>query len=907
MSTNEREDAAAAAGDGDPVLEWALHERLGGEQPPDLLGAVRAQLARGPETHAVPAGRRGQRVAMAALLLLGAAVVVGVAVWPRERAAATAPAQDPAPEPARHTVQTLNDVAALPDTAAAVEAVGADDAVLAAIAMRCPELRVLVVREPWNEAFGLSPKMQVPADAKHVTPAVWRHVFALKKLRTIRFSGTTRAGVVEPGAMADFVTGLESLPLLTSLTLRCMDTPDAVVALLAKARGLRHLDLSFNHGFEAEGVDGIVKCRSLRSLSLRGCQQLHDRVLAKVAALPELQDLDLSAIDGINWQVGPGAPLPAAVTALRERARRLADRLGMGPGEQTFTALGATKRLRSLDVSGAHWRTQQLALLGGAFLDDTEVGVVLRATGGQVDGIAFVAALPKNLERLEVGGSYGDDFCTALAAHLPNLRSLNVAACDHVTDAGIATLAAMPSLRELDLRQMRGLTAACIDALALATPLEQLDLRHCDFVTPEHVVRLRRALPRLRELQTSVAQTDVDAAAARQDPVQVRTAAEIDALPATTRHVIAFDVEDDCMASLARLHGLHALEIVAAWSSPMVRRPGELPAARSITDAGLRELRSLRSLRCLRLDGQLAIGGAGLDVVRSMPELDDVSLATMVVGDAGIEALAALPRLRRLALRHVQGFGEPAVAAVARCASLRELSLCGCVHVDERWLAQLAALRELESLDLSMIGSRAFFSGFAGHLVPPDPGSGVTDLVAAALGSLPRLRELNLAQAGLTPVGLRSLQRLGRLQSLDLSGVELQTADLRTLPPSLTSLTLRGFVASLDGIGADLAAALPALRTLDLLGSPGLGPNGLSSLAALRTLRSLDVSYCPRLADGSSATAEQAVQRIARLPWLEELTLRGWPLGDAALATLRAMPNLRRLDSDAGTQRLRPR
>jgi hypothetical protein len=62
----------------------------------------------------------------------------------------------------------------------------------------------------------------------------------------------------------------------------------------------------------------------------------------------------------------------------------------------------------------------------------------------------------------------------------------------------------MRSLRVLDMRQMRGLTAACIDSLANATGLEDLDLRHCDFVTAEHVERLRRALPNLQTLRSSV-------------------------------------------------------------------------------------------------------------------------------------------------------------------------------------------------------------------------------------------------------------------------------------------------------------------------------------------------------------------------------------------------------------------
>ncbi len=77
----------------------------------------------------------------------------------------------------------------------------------------------------------------------------------------------------------------------------------------------------------------------------------------------------------------------------------------------------------------------------------------------------------------------------------------------------------MPSLRVLDMRQMRGLTVASIDTLLAAQQLEELDVRHCDFVTAEHVVRLRRSLPKLQKLATSVEPAAIEAAdPSRQQP-----------------------------------------------------------------------------------------------------------------------------------------------------------------------------------------------------------------------------------------------------------------------------------------------------------------------------------------------------------------------------------------------------
>jgi len=899
--------------DDDLVLEQALQERLGGESPPDLVAAVRSRLlaSRAPS----PTSPR-PRLWTAAAVLLGALVVVAVATLPRrdgERGAAST--QDPARLERVH-VGMQTDVAALPADTRAVEAVGIDDAKFAELA-RLRELEVLIVREPWNESFGLSLKMAAPRHARHVTAAIWSHVVRFTKLRTLELHGTVHAGFFDsPGIelqpadwsgdvqrVADGFAGLERLPGLENLTLRCMDTADVVLHQLPQLASLRRLDLSFNHGFEEAGIDAILQCRGLRALSLRGCQQLHGRLLARLHELPELAELDVSAIDGINWRAG-SAELPMfGARQLLERARRLADRFGMGPTDAALAGLGKCVRLAVLDIGGGHWTTDGMASLG-ACRSLRE----LRATGGQGQGADWVAALTPDLERLEVGGGHANSLCDNIAAHLTSLSHLGIAACDRITDRGLARVARMPSLRALDMRQMRGLTVASVDALLAATQLEELDVRHCDFVTAAHVVALRRALPKLRRLDTSVPEAEIAAAEATPGPVQVSAREEAAALPRDVRHVVAFDVEDDCLAELGKLRELERLDIVAAWTSPVAQRPDRVPPLRTITDDGLRLLRGVTSLRSLQLDGQLGVEGAGLDVVSALVDLEEVTLSSMRVSDRGLVEVAGLPRLRRLTIRHSQGFGRAACAAIAGAVALRELSFAGCGHLEAPWLVPFGAMPRLEVLDLSMIGSHTWFSGFHRHLPPPDPGSGVTDEVLAGLVRNAKLRVLNLGQAGITAAGLASLGALPALTELDLSGLPVDSAALRVLAASLERLTLRGCVDDFAGLGDVLATATPNLRTLDLLGSR-VGKAGFASLRALQSLRALDLSYCPAFgADSAEISAEEAVAGLVAMPWLEGLTIRGWaPHAAAGLDRVRAMPNLRRLDTDAGTEALRPR
>ncbi|HEX6812333.1 MAG TPA: hypothetical protein VF384_11965 [Planctomycetota bacterium] len=486
----------------DPVMDWALGERLGGERKPDLVAGVRERMSMG---HVVVEPERPQwtRVWVAAAALLGIAVVVALATWPKGPESRAAPAQQPA-EVAPVQVSTVADVEGLPVTTRAVEVVNGNDDVIAAL-KRLRDLEVLVVREPWNEAFGLSPKMAAPVNPHRVTPASWASVFALSKLRRIEISGAGLMTRIPAAGLAGFANGLESKPLLEALAFRFVDTSSELLAILDKARNLRSLDLSFNHGFDERWIDAVLKLRGLRALSLKGCQQVQATEIARLQELPELEQLDVGRIDGINWRNDGGVDDTDTYPIFKERlavqgARwALLSRGGLGPTDDALEGLAKCPRLRVLDIASGRWSSAGLTKLG-----ECRTLRVLNAFGGQDANATWVAAMPRELERLEVCGNYTDAFCAEVATHLPQLRHLTIAACDRISDQGIAAISAMRSLRVLDMRQMRGLTAACVDSLANATWLEEIDLRHCDFVTAEHVERLRGALPNLKSLHSSV-------------------------------------------------------------------------------------------------------------------------------------------------------------------------------------------------------------------------------------------------------------------------------------------------------------------------------------------------------------------------------------------------------------------
>jgi len=455
----------------------------------------------------------------------------------------------------------------------------------------------------------------------------------------------------------------------------------------------------------------------------------------------------------------------------------------------------------------------------------------------------------------------------------------------------------MPSLRVLDMRQMRGLTVASIDTLLAATQLEDLDVRHCEFVTAQHVVRLRRSLPRLQHLETSVDPAEI-AAAERMPtllPISAGGKDQLEGLVKTGQRALdGYGLDDGDLAILAKSK---ALENLALRPKRAEGPPFPAPVSQ-LTDIGMRELAKIATLRALRLDRCRQVTPEGLAVITQLPVLEELHLIVMSVPDEFFAKLAGMS-LKRLTVEGCRGFGRAGVEAVARLRDLRELSFAGCVHLDEDWIAGLATLPRLERLDLSGIGSHTYFSGLSEFGTHVEPGSGVSSRAIASLAKLATLRELSLAYGAVDAAALRSLQAVPTLQSLDLGGTEVAAADLQALPRTVTRLVLANCSKIGQDFGNVLGKATPQLRTLDLTNSNHLEDACLKSLRSVASLRELDLSWCGKF-------TRSAADGLAALTQLERLTLKGWNVFDGEQwAMIRAMPNLKVLQTENIRETLR--
>jgi internalin A len=286
--------------------------------------------------------------------------------------------------------------------------------------------------------------------------------------------------------------------------------------------------------------------------------------------------------------------------------------------------------------------------------------------------------------------------------------------------------------------------------------------------------------------------------------------------------------------------------------------------------------------------------------VRSLKRLD---LSLTYISDRGAERLKGLDQLEELNLFAAEFITDAAMAFLRGNQRLTKLNLRG-TDVTDTSLAYIAELSRLKSLDISF--------------------TQVTDVGLEHLASLAQLEELNLGGNKISGVGLHVLKLLPRLRSLSFYGIQRRNAGW-CWAPVVTDLELDtiALLGSLEELNVGFGVALGTPRPKDLgpadgeaecriAGGTRITDLGVAKLARLKKLRRLDLS--------GSAITSAAVKTLAALPQLQRLSLWNatgvddaaaphWealgtltsldlsdtPVGDATLARLSTLVNLRRL------------
>lgn len=790
-------------------LDWALGEAVGGERAPDVTRAVLERYASGGDVEAdAPAEPRSRWWLVAALVLFGVGAVV--AVFQLERGAST-PTFGEVPEIEAPDVDgrvedivvvtTREGIAALPVDARAVELRDLDDAAVAALVARCPRLQHLRIFA--STAYRHTPD---PVREVSITDAALEHLGKLTDLRRLELVGTDRV----KGTGLPY---LESLPLLTDLTLSHFDLDDTALQFLPRLPSLRGLDLTLNHGFGrasdrgtvSKGVEAVANCPGLRRLSLRACSQVHADAMRELARLRDLVELDLGGGQSHRgWSANSRAAYTRDVMEMVTVAR---EQFGAGIRDEVI----------------ADWPKLRVLRLGGSPLLTPAVGKRIR-------------------ERC------------------PRLVTLDLSDCPGIDDSTVSAVLGLTKLRALDLSRCSGITPAVVPDLR-SSSLAELTLDETRWLTLAHAETLFTSGKRVRSARQGDAafEAGMQALAVKYAPrlaarsEQVHSLADIEALPDDLAEVEVRGLGDDAARLLARRPALRRVAFI--------RSEGRMP----LSDAGLAALAKLPHLQTLDLVGVEDVGADGVRHLLACRELESLRCSGMKLDDAALELLPRFPALRRLDLTGVRTFGARGLAAVATCAGLRDLVLMGCSQLEPEWLAGLGALTALTRLDLTRTGgvTDVALAGLRplAELRELRLAEGkVTATGASAFAGMPRLTTLDLSDnAGLTSAALQHLPAslevlaLDRCPSLDADAA----AFLLARTPALRSLSVSR-ADWLDDAALGALLSLPRLEILDVSACSRPTKASLAALHAAPALRVLDASRCAWLDDEAAAELKAA-------------------------------------------------
>ncbi len=343
---------------------------------------------------------------------------------------------------------------------------------------------------------------------------------------------------------------------------------------------------------------------------------------------------------------------------------------------------------------------------------------------------------------LRLGGSrqLSDEGLRHLA-RAPQLEYLDVSGCK-VTDGGLEVLRQLPNLKGFQMSWQSGVSDAGVRNLKYCEKLESVNLMGS--TTGDGAIEALRGKAGLRRLDTGRLVTDAGLAMLREFPL-FRTWRD-----ERSHLLIDGPFTDRGLASLAGLDGVYELDLF--WH------------VTGITPAGFEVLRGLPNLGSLGCDGELS-GDEAMRHIGMMPRLRKLRAQGTVATDDGFVALSRSASLENFWGRECPNLTGRGFDALSTMPALRALGV-SCKNVDDEALSRLprfAALRELTPIDVGDEGFRHVGQCARLERLSCMYCRDTTDAATEFIGGL----GLKSYYAGLTQITDRSLEILGRMESLE--------------------------------------------------------------------------------------------------------------------------------------------
>lgn len=532
-------------------------------------------------------------------------------------------------------------------------------------------------------------------------------------------------------------------------------------------------------------------------------------------------DSDEDAMRRLNARYGRdfdfddlGAEIWRRVYAFRQRSFRGADNFlqldeaqgiiaqdaGFGSWEGLIAApQKRAARVPPYAIDGDHERIAPRRQLSAAEWDEL-IGVMRERRIPALDGNGLLSdevlerlAGLDHLRALSLAGSRRlTDKGLRHVANLPQLQHLNLSGYPggHLTDRGLEVLRHLPNLRGFEMTWQRGVSDLGVANLRACERLESVNLMGS--TTGDGAIEALQGKAALRRFSSGKQVTDDGLALLHGLPLfteepagDVRTADGVTQDHDGASLLIDGPFTDDGLAGLAGLAGVVKLDLF--WH------------VKQVSGSGFAHLAEMPTLTALGADGALT-NDVAMRHIAAIPRLRGLRAQESAATDDGFEALARSRTLEYLWGRVCEGFGSRGFVALSKMPKLRAFGI-GCANVDDAALATLPrfpALRELTPIGVSDGGFRHIGECTKLERLTcmycRDTGDAATEHIAGLA--------LSYYYAGLTQITDRSLQILGRMDSLEQ--IDLCECNGPT------------------DAGLAFLAGLPRLREVNLDGCPGL-------------------------------------------------------------------------------------
>jgi Leucine-rich repeat (LRR) protein len=506
------------------------------------------------------------------------------------------------------------------------------------------------------------------------------------------------------------VRAVQPLPKLKDIRFRQTRVAGAALASFS----LRNLDLNYDRTFNDAGMAGLKGMTSLTRLYLRGTS-VTSAGLQNLADLTNLTELDLADV-GIT---DAGLSALAGLTKLR--------RLNLQASSVTDAGLDAIRGMTELEeLSLYRTKVTNAGLAKLANLKQLR-SVDLRYSRATASGVReLLASLPKCEVQLQ-NSSIGEAKRTAsaesaagkgegaIAAWLRSIGGTVQMREGHVTgvsmkstsitDRELAIFTKLPQLEELSLRNTE-ISEVGVTRLSAVVSLRKLDLGYT--LLSDSALGQLKPLVNLESLSLPNTQVEGPGLAALAGLTKLREL-----------NVESTPVKNEALQHIAKLTGLERLALQYT----------------DVTDRGMPALATLKNLKRLSLAGD-DIRDAGLKSLAGMDQMEDLDLSFCRFTENGLKALAELVNLKRLGLNQT-ATNDDALEPVSKFAKLEALSL-EYTSVGDKGFAKLSGLPLVEL-----------------HL----DHTNLTDASVKALGSLSKLRYMDLYHTEFTQQGYDSLKK----------------------------------------------------------------------------------------------------------------------------------------------------